>query len=101
MLFRSQLGEGGPQAGTLNPHLNPSDARALIAFLETRFGAKVLELHEHGGKVMNAVVMLGDSMVEMGESQRLPMSLVLRMQGVGQVCEIVIDPAGNEWRFDA
>ena len=61
------LGSGGRRAGEMTPHLHPESARELIAFLEKAFGAESLEIHEQGGRVMNAMVKLGDSLLEMGE----------------------------------
>jgi PhnB protein len=102
----------GEKADALNPHLNPSSGRGMIAFLEAAFGAKTLGVYEHEGKVMHAAVMLGDSTVEMGESGRLPMALAVaaadpkavraRALAAGAIAgpgNAVADPFGNHWYF--
>ncbi len=104
------LGEGGQKAGELAPHLNPSSGRGQVAFLEAAFGGKTLGIYEHEGKVMHAAVKLGSSIVEMGESGRLPMALSLtvddpaaaRAKAIAAGAtpgpeNVVIDPFGNHW----
>jgi uncharacterized glyoxalase superfamily protein PhnB len=107
------LRAGGQQAGELTPHLNPSSGRGQVAFLEAAFGGKTLGVYEHEGKVMHAAVMVGDSMVEMGESERFPMALSLRVDDPDAARaraleagaskgpdDCLVDPFGNQWYLE-
>jgi uncharacterized glyoxalase superfamily protein PhnB len=68
-------------AGEVRPYLHPESARGLIAFLERAFGAETLGVYEHEGRVMHALVKLGDSVVEMGEGAAFsPQGISLYMQ---------------------
>jgi uncharacterized glyoxalase superfamily protein PhnB len=68
---------GGEKTGEITPYLYPSDARALMDFLEKAFGAEKLGVFENAGKVAHAAVRLGDSLVEMGEADRFPQAIYL------------------------
>jgi PhnB protein len=116
-----RLGPGAERSGELIPYLHPEKVRDLIAFLEKAFGAEGLEIHEHGGRVMNAVVRLGDSLLEMGEGAPFgPQALSLYVedpdavyqralaagatslwepkdQPYGERTAGVRDPFGNQW----
>ena len=106
--------DGSQPAGQLMPHLNPSSGRRMIAFLEAAFGATTLGVYEHEGKVMHAAVQVGDSVVEMGESGRMPMALSLvvddfeatraRALAAGATAgpeNAIVDPEGNRWYLAA
>jgi PhnB protein len=103
----------GRPAGELAPHLNPSSGRGQIAFLEAAFGAKTLGIYEHEGKVMHAAVMVGNAIVEMGESDRFPMALAVAVDDPDAVrarCiaagatessdNAIVDPFGNHWYLE-
>ncbi len=51
------------------PYLHPRKARPYIEFLKQAFGAEELGVYEQDGRVMHAVVRIGDSLVEMGEAE--------------------------------
>lgn len=115
-----RLGPDGQRTGEMTPYLYPTSARGLIAFLEKAFGAKGLEIYEHEGSVMHAAVMLGDSLVEMGEGPTLLQAISLYVedpdkayrqaldagatsiwepadQPYGERTAGVRDPYGNHW----
>lgn len=80
----------GPQgAGNILPFLHPVKALPYIEFLEKAFGAERMAVYEHGGKVVHAVVRVGDAVVEMGEvsedSQRMPSGYFLYVEDVDAV----------------
>ena len=54
--------------GAILPYLHPNKARPYIEFLKNAFGAEQMAVYEHEGRVMHAVVRIGDSVVEMGEA---------------------------------
>ena len=55
---------------TVNPYLHPLRAEPLIGFLKRAFGAEEVAKHASpDGVVHHAEIRIGDSMVEMGESQ--------------------------------
>jgi PhnB protein len=49
------------------PYLHPRKARPYIDFLSQAFGAKEEGVYEQDGRVMHAIVRIGDSVIEMGE----------------------------------
>lgn len=54
---------------TLTPFINATDAAALIEFLQKAFGAELCNrLDMPDGKVMHAVVRIGDSSIMIGEA---------------------------------
>lgn len=60
----------GPEteaAGTVIPYLHPENARQYIDFLQGAFGAEVIMVVEHAGRVMHASVRVGNAVLEMGE----------------------------------
>lgn len=53
---------------TVTPYLTVEGASQLLEFLQSVFGAEVLEVSERpDGKIGNAVVKIGDSLVEVAE----------------------------------
>ena len=54
--------------GTVLPYLHPEGARKYIDFLKRAFGAEEMAVFEQSGRVMHAVVRLGDAVLEMGEA---------------------------------
>jgi PhnB protein len=56
--------------GTVTPYLNPSDAAALVTFLESGLGAEVLERHDHEPRgVVHCKMRLGESVLELGDPE--------------------------------
>jgi PhnB protein len=55
--------------GSVLPYLHPEGARQYIDFLKRAFGAEVMGVYEHAGRVMHAAVRIGDAVVEMGEPE--------------------------------
>jgi PhnB protein len=53
--------------GTVVPYAHPEGARNYIDFLKRAFGAEELAVFEQAGRVMHAVVRIGDAVLEMGE----------------------------------
>jgi uncharacterized glyoxalase superfamily protein PhnB len=63
----TRLGPAPEWAASVLPYLHPAAARPYIDFLKRAFGAEELAVYEVGGRVMHAVVRVGDAVVEMGE----------------------------------
>jgi uncharacterized glyoxalase superfamily protein PhnB len=63
----TRLGPAPEWAASVLPYLHPAAARPYIDFLKRAFGAEELAVYEDGGRVMHAVVRVGDAVVEMGE----------------------------------
>jgi len=55
--------------GTVLPYLHPERARKYIDFLRRAFGAEETAVYEQCGRVMHAVVRVGDAGLEMGEPE--------------------------------
>jgi uncharacterized glyoxalase superfamily protein PhnB len=55
--------------GTVLPYLHPDRARDYIGFLKRAFGAEEMAVFEDSGRVMHAVVRLGDAVLELGEPE--------------------------------
>jgi PhnB protein len=53
--------------GTVVPYAHPEGARNYIDFLKRAFGAEEVAVFEQAGRVMHAVVRIGDAVLEMGE----------------------------------
>ena len=53
--------------GSVLPYLHPEGVRNYIDFLQRAFGAQELGVYEQAGRVMHAVVRVGDAVLEMGE----------------------------------
>ncbi len=66
--------------GTVVPYLHPAKARPFIDFVKRAFDARELAVYEQGGRVMHAAVRIGDAVVEMGESPRLPTKRILSVR---------------------
>jgi PhnB protein len=54
--------------GTVLPYVHPEKARQYIDFLRRAFGAEEMAVFENSGRVMHAVVRIGDAVLEMGEA---------------------------------
>jgi PhnB protein len=89
------LGPEGQRTGELTPYLYPEKARDLIAFLEKVFGAEVLGVYEHEGRVMHASVKLGDSLVEMGEANRFPQAVSVYVEDPDATYERALAAGGT------
>jgi PhnB protein len=75
--FASNVAPAG--AGSVLPYLHPAKARPFIDFLQRAFGAQELALYEHDGRVMHAVVRIGNAIIEMGEAEFQPSSFYLNV----------------------
>jgi len=108
---------------TLTPYLLPRDGAKLIDFLKEAFGAEEVSRYAApDGRVMHAEIMVGDSMVEVGEppEERNPVMLHMYVEDVDAVYRRAIqtggvsieapvdqpygdreagvrDPSGNDW----
>jgi len=105
---------------TVNAYLHPKSSRELIEFLKQSFGGEELACYEHDGRVVHAQVRIGDSVVEMGDSEARPMTLYVYVddpdaayrkalaagatslwepvdQPYGERNAGVVDPFGNQW----
>ena len=67
----TRLGSTPPaeHLGTVLPYAHPARARAYIDFLKRAFGAQEMAVYEHAGRVMHAVVRVGDAVLELGEPE--------------------------------
>jgi PhnB protein len=106
--------------GNVTPYLHPSNAPALIDFLTRAFGAEEVARYEAGGRVMHAVVRIGEAMIEMGEANRGPYAFYMNTgdvdavyhravaagaisisppadQPYGDRMAVLQDPSGNYW----
>jgi PhnB protein len=54
----------------VTPSLLPSNAPPLIDFLQRAFGARIEGFHEESGRMVHAVVRIGEAIVEMGEAAK-------------------------------
>lgn len=54
--------------GAVLPYLHPQGARKYIDFLKRAFGAEERAVYEQAGRVMHAVVRVGNAVIEMGEA---------------------------------
>jgi PhnB protein len=77
--------------GRVTPYLHPANAPALIDFLARAFGAEEVARYEAGGRVMHAVVRIGEAMVEMGEADRAPSSFYMHTGDVDAVYHRAVD----------
>lgn len=110
---------------TLTPYFAVRGAGALIEYFKSAFDARLVSCHQSPeGHVMNAELMIGNSMVMIGEApaERAPQTMMMYMyvpdidavyaqaikaggksklapvdQFYGDRSGAVIDPAGNEW----
>ena len=55
--------------GAVLPYLHPQGARKYIDFLKRAFGAEERAVYEQAGRVMHAVVRVGNAVIEMGEAE--------------------------------
>jgi len=76
--FASNIAPEG--AGTVVPYLHPAKALPFIDFLKRAFGAQEIAVYEHGGRVMHAVVRIGDAVIEMGEAEPQPSSFYMHVE---------------------
>ena len=61
---------GAPEGfGSVLPYLHPAHARQYIDFLQRAFAAEEMAVYEDAGRVMHAMVRLGDAVVELGEPE--------------------------------
>ncbi|HEY4363232.1 MAG TPA: VOC family protein [Bryobacteraceae bacterium] len=104
----------------VTPYLHPAKARPVIDFLKRAFGAEEMAVYEHEGRVMHAVIRVGEAMLEMGEADQPPVSFYVYTgdvdavyrsalaagaasvlapadQSYGDRLAIVRDPFGNLW----
>jgi PhnB protein len=65
----TRLGPAPAGAASLMPYLHPERARPYIDFLKRAFGAEEIAVYEHEGRVMHAVVRIGDAAIELGEPE--------------------------------
>jgi PhnB protein len=65
----TRLGPAPEGAASLLPYLHPERARPYIDFLKRAFGAEEMGVYEHEGRVMHAVLRMGDATLEMGEPE--------------------------------
>lgn len=110
---------------TVSPYLVVSDAPRLIAFLEATFDARELNRHADGGRIVHAEVLIGDSIVmigDKGDGKQRPASIQVFVddtdatyqralaagatsesapedQSYGSRSAGVVDHAGNQWWF--
>jgi uncharacterized glyoxalase superfamily protein PhnB len=68
--FASNVAPEG--AGSIVPYMHPSKALPFIDFLKRAFGAQEIGVYEHGGRVMHAIVRIGNAVLEMGEANPNP-----------------------------
>lgn len=111
----------GAGLGHVTPSLLSSNAPPLIDFLKRAFGAEVEGLHEEAGRMVHAIIRIGEAVVEMAEPEgSRPSGLYLHTddvdsvyrralaagaisilppadQSYGDRLAIVEDPAGNRW----
>jgi PhnB protein len=86
--FASNIAPEG--AGTVVPYLHPAKALPFIDFLKRAFGAEEIGVYEHGGRVMHAVVRIGDAVIEMGEAEPQPSSFYMHVQDCDAVYQRAI-----------
>ena len=55
--------------GSVLPYLHPAGARKYIDFLKQAFGAEEVGVYEQAGRVMHAVLRIGNAVVELGEPE--------------------------------
>ena len=69
LMYQTLLGSVPAPEGysDILPYLHPRKARPYIEFLSQAFGAKEEGVYEQDGRVMHAVIRIGNSVVEMGE----------------------------------
>jgi len=65
----TRLGPAPEGAASVLPYLHPERARPYLDFLKRAFGAEEIALYEHEGRVMHAVVRMGDALMEFGEPE--------------------------------
>ncbi len=105
---------------TVVPYLHPSKARGFIDFAKRAFDAEELAVYEHDGRVMHAMVRVGDTVLEMGEAEPQPCSFYLSVddcdawyqraiaagatslwpptdQAYGDRTAGIVDPFGFQW----
>lgn len=85
---------------TVTPYLAVRGAARLLAFVKAAFGAKVKELVKGPkGGVTHAAVMIGDSMVMMGEARKgaalYPAMLYVYVKGVDAVWRKAVKAGGK------
>ena len=56
-------------SGSVLPYLHPKAARPYIDFLKAAFGVEETGIYEDSGRVMHAVLRLGDAVLELGEPE--------------------------------
>jgi PhnB protein len=106
--------------GHVTPYMHPAKARPVIDFLKQAFGAEEVAVYEQGGRVMHAVMRIGNATIEMGEADQPPVSFYVYTddvdavyhraisagatsvlppadQAYGDRMAIVRDPFGNLW----
>jgi PhnB protein len=77
--------------GNVTPYLHPANAPALIDFLTRAFGAEEVARYEAGGRVMHAVVRIGEAMLEMGEADLAPYAFYMHTDDVDAVYHRAVD----------
>jgi len=87
--FASNVAPEG--AGSIVPYLHPSKALPFIDFLKRAFGAQEIGVYEHGGRVMHAVVRIGNAVLEMGEAEPQPSSFSMRVEDCDAVYQRAIE----------
>lgn len=72
---------------TVTPYMHHNNALGLIDFMKQAFSAQELGVFKApDGRVMHAVVRIGDAIVEMGETTPMPASFYLYVPDADQVC---------------
>ena len=105
------------------PYVLSPNAPTVLDFLKRAFGAQVEAIHEAGGRIMHAVIRMGEAKIEMGQGSEAlphPLAFYIRTENVdalyrramaagatsvlppadqafGERLAIVADPAGNRW----
>ena len=117
----SRIGNSEPVTQPLISYLHPKSATQMINFMTDVFGAREEGRYADGGRIMHASVMIGDSVVEMGEgAEPKPQSLYVYVEdpdavykraiaagakslwetadhGYGEMVAGFTDPQGNHW----
>jgi len=87
--FASNVAPEG--AGSIVPYMHPSKALPFIDFLKRAFGAQEIGVYEHGGRVMHAIVRIGNAVLEMGEAEPQPSSFYMNVEDCDAVYQRAIE----------
>jgi uncharacterized glyoxalase superfamily protein PhnB len=87
--FASNVAPEG--AGSVVPYLHPTKALPFIDFLKRAFDAQEIAVYEHGGRVMHAIVRIGNAVLEMGEAEPQPSSFYMHVDDCDAVYQRAIE----------